>query len=70
MEHHGTCDRDRGVEEDEREQKEQQKAAEAQKGQANPVCFLDIEAPTPWPWSSLWDGVPFTNLPGNVKVNK
>ena len=34
----------RSFEEDEREQKEQQKAAEAQKGKANPVCFLDIEA--------------------------
>ena len=34
----------RKAEEDEREQKEQLKAAEAQKGKANPVCFLDIEA--------------------------
>ena len=51
------------VEEDEREQKEQRKAAEAQKGKANPVCFLDIEAPTvrrrchgDLPWWSLRDG--------------
>eukprot|EP00438_Fugacium_kawagutii_P032542 Skav202160 [mRNA] locus=scaffold970:296729:305324:- [translate_table: standard] len=36
--------RQRQVEEDAREQKEQLKAAEAQKGRANPVCYLDIEA--------------------------
>lgn len=37
----------REAEEDEREQKEQRKAAEAQKGKANPVCFLDIEVHAP-----------------------
>lgn len=37
----------REAEEDEREQKEQRKAAEAQKGKANPVCFLDIEVRAP-----------------------
>lgn len=42
-------------EDDERELKERQKAAEAQKGRDNPVVYLDIEALEGF--LSLWEGV-------------